>query len=276
MKFFLVDAFSKEPFQGNPAAICLVEHPVSDQLMQKIAMEMNQSETAFVTPMESLKLTQASMFSLRWFTPKQEVDLCGHATMASAKVLFTLQKCRHSELAFDTRSGVLKVSSQDDFLNMQLPIHEPRSFFSNIELKKALGVDELVNVMWDETLGYLLVHLPQENDVKRFDAGLLTMMNLDLGVDLSGLIVTSKGSEPNDFVSRFFAPWIGVNEDPVTGSSHAVLFPYWENITGKSEMRTRQLSTRGGEMLLRRHGKSRFEIQGHAVIVAEGQIYNVG
>jgi len=272
MKYYLVDAFSSEPFKGNPAAVCLLEHEIDEQLMQQIAMEMNQSETAFVLPMEGCKLGQATLFSLRWFTPTQEVDLCGHATLASAKVLFELQKGRHRELSFETRSGIIKIGSVDEFLNMQLPIHEPKSFFSQISLKKVLGVEEIVNIMWDEALKYLLVHLPSEEDVKHNDPDFTSLLNLDLEFDLRGLIVTSKGSGQVDFVSRFFAPWLGINEDPVTGSSHAILFPYWENITGKSEMRACQLSRRGGEFLLRRVAKAWFEIQGQAFIVAEGLI----
>lgn len=272
MEYYLVDAFSKVPFAGNPAAVCLPEKEIDAVLMQQIAMEMNQSETAFLIPLEGRKTPQASLFSLRWFTPRQEVDLCGHATLASAKVLFELQRGRHPELAFETRSGVLKVSCAADSLIMQLPINEPKSFFANVSLKRALGVEEIVNVMWDEKLGYLLVHLPREEDVARIDPDFGALLGLDLDFDVKGLIVTAKGGADCDFVSRFFAPWLGINEDPVTGSSHTVLYPYWENITGRFEMRARQLSRRGGEMQLRRHGADCFEIQGQAVIVAQGQI----
>lgn len=273
MDYYLVDVFTDVPFRGNPAAVCLHEAGIGEQWMQDIAAEMNQSETAFVTPLENRRIAQASTFSLRWFTPLKEVDLCGHATMAAAKVLFMLQKERHGELFFQTRSGMLRVSLAKDSMIMQLPIHEPKAMFSNVSLKEALGIGELVNVMWDDRLGYLLVHLPKESDVAGIAPDFNALLALDLEFDLNGLIVTSKGNGPYDFVSRFFAPWLGINEDPVTGSSQTVLFPYWENIVGKSEMRSRQLSRRGGELWLRRHDRVSLEIQGQALLVAEGTIH---
>lgn len=272
MNYYLVDAFSRTPFSGNAAAVCLSQTELDEHLMQRIAMEMNQSETAFVVPLEGKRISQSTLFSLRWFTPLQEVELCGHATLASAKVLFSIVKTPGEELAFETRSGVLTVKKEAEALSIQLPMHEPRTFFSNVSLHAALRTEKLVNVMWDEQLAYLLVHLPDEDAVKRCDPDYSQLLDLDLDFDIKGLIVTARGSGSIDFVSRFFAPWMGINEDPVTGSSHAVLFPYWENVTGKRQMKARQLSRRGGELLLRRAAPSRLEIQGHAVVVAQGEI----
>ncbi len=253
MKYYIVDAFSDTLFKGNPAGVCLPDKPLSDEQMQSIAFENNLSETAFVTG-------QDGAYSLRWFTPSVEIDLCGHATLASGFVLSLLNP-GYSKFVFQTKSGMLTVthSGEDFFLNF--PSRPPVPCDKPALLEEALGV----RVLETHMARFLLVLLESQSAV------LTVKPNFELlketGADV---IITAKGEE-TDFVSRFFAPLVGINEDPVTGSAHCTLIPYWSERLGKKEMTARQLSQRGGSLRCVDEGE-RVSIGGKAVLYLQGEI----
>ncbi|MEU5809331.1 PhzF family phenazine biosynthesis protein [Streptomyces sp. NPDC047718] len=232
-RLFVVDAFAKRPFTGNPAAVCLLEEPRDATWMQSLAREMNLSETAFVSD-------RGDGYELRWFTPVKEVDLCGHATLASAHVLWQ-RGARERQIDFHTRSGVLSVHRNGHGIVMRFPAERAVEAERPAGLCEALGVepvwigrnrfDYLVEVADAEVVG----------DLKPDFAALG-------GVPTRGVIVTARGGSHTefDFVSRFFAPAYGVDEDPVTGSAHCCLGPYWAERLGRTELRGYQMSRRGG------------------------------
>jgi len=256
LTLYQVDAFTDHLFGGNPAAVCPLVEWLPDQTMQNIAMENNLSETAFF-------IKEGDQFHIRWFTPLAEVDLCGHATLASAHVIFHLLDRKESEIRFRSRSGILVVSREKDLLTLNFPSDELSAVEPPPFLIESLGIHP-VEIYQGKT-DYLVVVGSQE-EVEQLDPD-FGLMNKS---DCRGVIVTAKGSEV-DFVSRFFAPRVGVNEDPVTGSAHTTLIPYWSKKLGKSEMRAIQLSKRKGHLWCKFLG-DRVEISGKAVIYLEGEI----
>lgn len=252
---YQIDAFANRVFAGNPAAVCPLESWLDDALMQAIAMENNLSETAFFVPM-------GGGYHIRWFTPAAEVDLCGHATLASAYTLFTRMDSSKSEVTFQSRSGPLTVVREGEFLAMNFPAQPPSACDPPGPLLEALGVKPLAVLRSED---YFVV-LPSERDVK----GIQPDMGLLGKIDLRGVIVTAEGAEV-DVVSRFFAPKYGVNEDPVTGSAHCALIPYWSEKLGKKEITAHQVSKRGGELFCKDKG-DRVVIAGRAVAYMEGVI----
>jgi PhzF family phenazine biosynthesis protein len=256
LPLYIVDAFADHPFRGNPAAICLLDHSSDPAWMQRVAAEMNLSETAFVHE-------ERGRWRLRWFTPKAEVDLCGHATLAAAHTLWTEGMVDiDAPIAFDTRSGRLICNQRHGWIRMDFPA-EPATPFAPPE---ALSV-ALANVTPAaaplKNRFDLLVELASEDEIRRFTPNLPAIASLPT----RGLIVTAKAVIPNvDFVSRFFAPALGVNEDPVTGSAHCCLGPYWAAKLAKSDLVAHQLSARGGSI--------RLQVQSHRVILS-GQAVTV-
>lgn len=252
---YQVDAFSSEVFSGNPAAVCILDAWIDDSRLQSIAAENNLSETAFL-------VRNGGGFELRWFTPATEVALCGHATLASAFVLFDRLKWTAESIAFQTRkSGQLVVAKRGDLLEMDFPSRPAHKLAAPAGLNEALGVSPT------EVLGSaedLLVVLDSEKAVREAqpDFGALER------VECRGTIVTARGDR-SDFVSRFFAPRVGIPEDPVTGSAHCVLIPYWAGVLGKSSLHAFQVSKRGGELLCA-HAGERVKISGKAVLFMEG------
>lgn len=254
-----VDAFTDTPFGGNPAAVCILPGPADEEWMQHIALEMNLAETAFLH-------SQDDGFHLRWFTPAVEVDLCGHATLASAHVLWEKGHLRHEEQArFYTRSGVLTADRRGEWIEMDFPTTPAEPAEVPAELAQALGVelayvgrnqfDYFVEVDSDATLRALK---PNMNVLER--------------LPVRGVIVTSRSASPEyDFISRFFAPRAGINEDPATGSSHCTLAPFWSERLGKSEMVGFQASPRGGVLRVRVND-DRIAISGQAVTVLRGTL----
>lgn len=253
----LVDAFAERPFTGNPAAVCLLEGPRGDDWMQQLAFELGYSETAYVARVEG-------GLSLRWFTPTVEVDLCGHATLASAHVLWNVGRAQ-GPISFQTRSGVLTCERNGRLISMDLPrtelLDEPPPigllsalFLKPVALKRA-GPDFLVEVEDEET-------------VRRAEPDLTALAQ----VNMRGVMITARARNPEiDFVSRFFAPGSGVPEDPVTGSAHCALAPYWAERVGKTSLRARQLSRRGGALELDLAG-DRVRVGGRAVTVFTGAL----
>ena len=254
-----VDAFTDTPFGGNPAAVCLLAEPADARWMQQVAREMNLAETAFLHKQED-------GFHLRWFTPAVEVDLCGHATLASAHVLWEEGHLRPGEHArFSTRSGRLSATRQGAWIELDFPATPATPADAPAELAQALGVE--FAYVGKNQFDYLV-----EVDSEERLRALKPDMNLLERVPVRGVIVTSRSASPEyDFVSRFFAPRAGINEDPATGSSHCTLAPFWVQRLGKSEMAAYQASPRGGVLRVRMNGE-RVCIGGQAVTVLRGEL----
>lgn len=233
LKQYQVDAFAAQAFEGNPAAVCPLETWLDDSLLQAIAEENNLSETAFFVP-------SGKGFGLRWFTPTREVDLCGHATLATAHVLFEIFGYSGPVIVFETRSGELFVEKHGDLLQMDFPACPPVPCETPDELIDGLGVRPLEVLSADD---YLVV-LASEQAVRAVRPDHAALGRLGL----RGVIVTAPGLDV-DFVSRFFAPKYGIPEDPVTGSAHCVLAPYWANRLGKNSLSAKQVSRRGGSLI---------------------------
>jgi PhzF family phenazine biosynthesis protein len=254
LPIYQVDAFAPKPFEGNPAAVCPMDKWRSDELMQKIAMENNLSETAFF-------VRQNESYRLRWFTPTTEVDLCGHATLASAHVLFEHLGFDQKIIRFDSNSGELKVQKSGNRLVMDFPSAKLDRAESPDFLVDAVGVS--VQELYCDT-DYLYV-VKSEEQVRNLDPDIRKMAK----ADVRGIIVTAPAEE-YDFVSRFFAPNAGVDEDPVTGSAHTMLTPYWSRRLKKKKLTGRQVSRRGGTVYC--HQKDdRVEIAGEVCTVMQGE-----
>lgn len=252
---YQVDAFASSVFSGNPAAVCPLDTWLPDDLMQAIARENNLSETAFFVP-------EGDAHRIRWFTPAAEVDLCGHATLASAYVILKLIDTTRAQVRFLSRSGLLVVSLKAELLTMDFPSQPPRQCEVPPMLISGLG-REPVEIMCSED--YFAVY-ENEEDIRSLDPDMTALC----GIGMRGVIVTAPGRNV-DFVSRFFAPRLGIPEDPVTGSAHCALIPYWSERLGKKKLHARQISTRGGELFCNDLGE-RVEISGHAALYMSGTI----
>jgi len=257
IKMFQVDAFTDRLFAGNPAAVCILENQISDELMQSIAAENNLAETAFVVPGDK-------DFEIRWFTPSVEVDLCGHATLASAFVLFNCLDFRGPEVAFHSlRSGVLKVSQKDDIFFLDFPTDTLKSSDDTERISLCIGMKP--KELYKGKTDYMAL-VESESALFNLRPDLEKISKLDA----RGLIVTAKG-DTVDFVSRFFGPQSGVDEDPVTGSAHTSLIPLWSGKLGKTKMTAKQISKRGGDLICEYKG-DRCLIGGKAVLYMTGEI----
>jgi PhzF family phenazine biosynthesis protein len=255
IKQYQVDAFASRPFEGNPAAVCVLERWLADDVLQAIAEENNLSETAFFVPCDT-------GFELRWFTPTTEVDLCGHATLATAHVIFDQLGYSKPAIRFHTRSGELQVKKHANMLQMDFPAQTPVPCEIPDALVRGLGVRPAQLLRSDD---YLAV-FDNEQDIRALHPDFASLSQLDL----RGVIVTAPGSDV-DFVSRFFAPRVGVPEDPVTGSAHCTLAPYWADRLGRSVLHARQLSRRAGNLTCELRGE-RVLISGSAVTFMQGVI----
>lgn len=255
-KYYIVDAFTDAVFGGNQAGVCLVEDELDAETMQSIAAENNLSETAFI-------MKRQGFYDLRWFTPELEMDLCGHATLASAFVITNLTDDNSRDIRFETLSGALTVRRENDLYVMDFPARKPRQITVTPQMEKAIGMPVLEAHLSRDML--LLVDNKQAVRGLTPNYELLRQME-----DCFAVIVTSEGDKV-DFVSRFFAPGAGVPEDPVTGSAHATLIPFWAERLGKNKMTARQLSKRGG-MLFCEHCGDRVKIAGKAMLYLSGII----
>lgn len=259
IKLVQVDAFTDEAFRGNPAAVCFLTEPKDEGWMQRVAREMNLSETAFL-------LKQEDGFSLRWFTPAVEVDLCGHATLASAHALWEEGVAEPSApIRFHTRSGLLTARERGEVIELDFPATPEAPCDVPPGLPRALGAEPLY--IGRSAFDYLVL-LKDAESVRRLspDMGLLEKASA------RGIIATALADDPScDFVSRFFAPAAGIAEDPVTGSAHCCLGPFWQTRLGKTAMVAHQVSARGGVVLVKMVG-GRVLIGGHAVTVMRGDL----
>ena len=258
-EIFQVDAFADGPFTGNPAAVCVLERAREESWLQAVAAEMNLSETAFVRATEE-------GWSLRWFTPLCEVDLCGHATLASAHILFETGRLRQDQPArFSTRSGALGARRDADVIELDFPAQPCTPVAVPSGLAEALGA----RPRWvGRNAADVLVELDDAAAVRALAPDMTALRR----VEARGVIVTARGDdERHDFVSRFFAPRVGVDEDPVTGSAHTALGPYWAERLGRSELAGYQASRRGGAVGVRVRD-DRVDLRGRAITVLRGAI----
>jgi len=254
--FYQIDAFTDRLFGGNPAGVCPLEQWLPDETMQKIAMENNLSETAFFIKIDS-------GFHIRWFTPKVEVNLCGHATLASAHVIFHDLGYPGEVISFESRSGMLNVTKEGDLLILDFPANKPQRAALPDDFVQSLNITPIQCYRGKED--YLLLYRTQ----REIEALIPDFRRMEK-TDARAVIVTAPGDKV-DFVSRFFAPRVGVDEDPVTGSAHTVLIPYWAEKLGKTDMKALQLSRRGGALFCRLRGE-RVDIGGRAITYLKGEI----
>jgi predicted PhzF superfamily epimerase YddE/YHI9 len=259
LRYFVVDAFTDRPFAGNPAAVVPLSAWPDDAWLHNVAMEMNLSETAFL-------VREDDGYRLRWFTPKVEVALCGHATLASAHVLWSEGYVQATEaIRFQTKSGLLTATRKESWIELDFPVEPPSEISPPPGLLEALGTS--ARYVGRNRFDYL-VEVESEDDVRHLAPDFALLSSLKT----RGVIVTSRSTAPQfDFVSRFFAPRAGVNEDPVTGSAHCCLGPYWQGRLGKSEFTAFQASARGGVVHVRVAGDRTF-LGGQAVTVLRGDL----
>jgi PhzF family phenazine biosynthesis protein len=259
MKIWTVDAFTDKPFAGNPAAVTIVEEFPSNEMCQKIAAEMNLSETAFIKPLGP------DHFHIRWFTPEVEVKLCGHATLASSHILFEQRIVKGNQITFDSLSGPLFVAKEGKDIILDFPLQQTGGVLPLPLFEKLFKQEDIVNAVraYDDVI------------VELIDETLVRELKLDPSrikeIDCCTLIVTAKGKPPYDCVSRIYAPREGINEDPVTGSAHCKLADYWQKKLGKSEFLAYQASPRGGILGLQIVG-DRVHLRGQAVTILEGTL----
>ncbi|PSA91124.1 phenazine biosynthesis protein [Bacillus atrophaeus] len=258
MKYYVVDAFAENLFEGNPAGVCIMKEWIPDELMQQIAAENNLSETAFA-------VKEGESYRLRWFTPADEIDLCGHATLATAYVISNFYESNVEEIKFQTISGELVVVKKGELYEMDFPSRMPKEISLTEEMMEALGVKP-VEVHLGRDLMFVL---EKEEDVLNASPDFSKLKELPDGL---GVSITAR-SEKYDFVSRAFFPKLNVNEDPVCGSAHCNFIPYWAKNLSKNEMVARQLSKRGGKLYCKFEG-DRVKISGSAVLysIADLQI----
>ena len=268
MKAYIVDSFTDQPFQGNPAGVCLVDGPpLSEELMQKIAQELNLSETAFVSPAESQSGNADGSFEIRYFSPIMEIPLCGHATLAASRVLHARQ--HRTTIQFQTGHGVsIRVQADADAISMLMPAYATHPAEFPLALLKALGLSSVRNTEFNVEANILLLEVD--------DTDLLRGLQPDFQAlrqshdSIHGVVVTAASQRDGfDFHSRFFWPWSGGHEDPVTGVTHTFLTPYWSKRLAKSKMRAFQSSARSGFMDVELLDQQ-VRIRGQAVIVLEG------
>jgi PhzF family phenazine biosynthesis protein len=255
LKLYQVDAFTNKVFGGNPAAICPLEEWLDDVKMQNIASENNLSETAFFVKVDT-------GFRIRWFTPTSEIDLCGHATLASAFVLFNKLNYPTNKIVFFSKSGSLTVEKEDDLLILNFPARNPNPIEADKILLNALPIKP-TEVLFDKTT---ICVFENEQQIRSMQPQIQEFLNLNT----HGVIITAPGDNV-DFVSRFFAPDVGINEDPVTGYAHTLLIPFWAKRLMKQKLHALQVSQRGGELFCE-DLDARVKISGKAILYMEGEI----
>ncbi|HYM92993.1 MAG TPA: PhzF family phenazine biosynthesis protein [Chitinophagaceae bacterium] len=259
LTLFQVDAFTNKLFGGNPAAVIPLEKWIDNQLMQQLAMENNLSETVFFVPSSEA----GADYEIRWFTPAVEINLCGHATLASAFVLYNILNFKKPKLVFQSKSGKLEIEKRADLFVMDFPSWKPERIYNYPgNLRAALGVDEIVGIYKHRDL---LIELNKEVDVRTAKPDFTAIKKWNEKV-----IITAPGNGDVDFVSGFFGPSAGVDEDPVTGSAHSQLIPFWTEKLGKRKMHAKQLSQRGGELWCGWWG-DRVTISGQCVFYMKGE-----
>jgi PhzF family phenazine biosynthesis protein len=261
VKTFVIDAFTREPFRGNPAGVCLIDSELPVHLMQNIAMELNHSETAF------LLHDHGNVYRIRYYTPTTEIAFCGHATLASSKLL--LHRVGHQSVTFHTHHGlVLEARSKGDEIEMSFPLYDVASVDPSPDLLEAVGVSHPKFAGFSADLKLSLIEIDDVKDLRSLKPDFNRLRLLDTPAQL--LVVTCSSQDDGvDFYSRCFCPWIGIDEDPVTGAAHTVLFPYWSKKLGRKNLTAYQASARGGSMTLSTFN-NQLLVLSNATIVLEG------
>jgi PhzF family phenazine biosynthesis protein len=260
MTLYQVDAFTNKLFGGNPAAVIPLPEWIDEKLMQQLAVENNLSETVFFAP----SVNENAGYDIRWFTPAAEIDLCGHATLASAYVLFEILKHKGEKLVFNSKSGLLTVCKQDDKYVMDFPSWMPERLDAvPEEIRQIIGNAEILGLYKNRDY---VVELADEDAVRNCSPDFTLMKKY-----FDKVIITAPGRDA-DFVSRFFAPALGVDEDPVTGSAHSQLIPFWSSKLGKKQLFAKQLSRRGGELWCSQLSSDRVTMAGQCVFYMKGEI----
>ena len=256
MKQYIVDAFTSKPFAGNPAAVCVTEAPLPEEFMQKLAAENNLSETAFL-------VKEGDGWRLRWFTPGTEVDLCGHATLASSFVMLNYYEKEKDSVRFFTQSGTLAVTRKGGLYEMDFPVYPQREIPVTDDMEAAFGVRPVKALLGPD----LVCVFADEKEIRSMTPNQALLWKLDG----RGQNVTARGTE-SDCVSRSFFPKLAIAEDPVCGSAHCQIAPYWAEVTGKKEIHAYQSSARGGHLYCRLKENGRIAISGEAALVAVSEI----
>lgn len=275
MKIYFVDAFTKIKYRGNPAAVCYLKNDISDIIKQQIATEIGFSETAFVLPVDIEK----NLYSLQWFTPGTEINLCGHATLATTRVLleyYLVQKKQNNDdltVFYQTKSGLIKAYPEEDKIVLQFPVDIPQRTNKNYDdLLKCLGIHSYSDIFECPASSNVMIVLNSEEDLKQVNPDFSRLKEIDI-LPMSSVVITALSHQSYDFVSRCFAPWEAINEDPVTGSTHTALAPYWSQILNKTVMSAKQLSHREGELFLELKN-DHLLIKGQSVITLCGELHN--
>ena len=264
LEIYQVDVFARENFNGNPLAVVILEEELDDSLLQKIAAEMNLSETAFISYIDR------GIYRLRWFTPITEVDLCGHGTIGSAKIL--MEKEGLKRLVFKSNSGDIEVEKVKEGIRIDFPLDELEDIDLGDDLLKALGLKEYIDVKIGKNTGKIIIEVDGLETIENLRPNFQELKNIRAAYPLKGLGVTTKGDSSYDFYSRYFNPWGGINEDPVTGSVHTVLGNYWSRKLKKEKFLAYQASHRPGQLHLIVAG-DRIDIIGDARLILRGELY---
>ncbi len=258
---YQVDAFTAEPFKGNPAGVCILKSAADAEWMQNIAMEMNLSETAFV-------FQEKSSFNIRFFTPAAEIDLCGHATLSTAHIMYETGIVKaHEEISFSSNAGILKVKKDENLITMNFPAYSLNKMEIPPDFEKTTGINPVE--LYRTGHGWTLALVKNEDELENIKPNLQEMKNSEFG----DMIVTSHSTDKKfDFCVRCFAPALGIDEDPVTGSAHCSLAPFWHEKTGKTEFISHQVSKRGGTLRVSLKGE-RVEISGEAITIFKAGLF---
>ncbi len=261
---FIVDSFTDKPFQGNPAGVCLLDETISEVMMQSIASELNLSETVFVTQIEN------TSYRLRYFTPTVEVDFCGHATLAASKVIF--DTFNHETIDFITYKGLqLDARIENEEIKMSFPLYDTTAYSPSKELLEAFGLVEVVSSKFSKDLDMVVIEVKDKETLLHIKPNF--QKAIESSDSIKELVITTKSQDKTyDFYSRCFCPWIGINEDPVTGAAHTVLAKYWGDRLHKKEMTAFQLSKRGGYLKLTIINDVTLEVKSSAKIVLKGKL----
>ena len=274
-RYYLVDAFTDQMFAGNPACVLLGEKPLEEEVMQMIAREFNLSETAFPLPLDGTNFESSDHFRLRWFSPVVEVPLCGHATLATAHILYSELNNTSSSLSFTTQSGDLIVSKKRESYVMDFPGGKVNPIDFDTELLSALHLqrESVQDMMYCPNPNKLLIEVDNEKVIRNLSPDFTELTRISHRYKVGSIIVTAvSDSTEYDFISRNFAPIRGVNEDPVTGSAHVILGPYWQDKLDKNKLRAYQASIRGGFMDIEVRENGRVFLIGMARTIAEGSL----
>lgn len=275
LHYFHVDAFTEQPFKGNSAGVLILDEFPNDETMQAIAREFNHSETAFIVkgPARENK-NQCAIYALRWFTPEMEINLSGHATLAASKVLHDEYGIENSCIIYDTSLGEIETRKIGEDIVLNLPMDDYALLDPSEQILWYLGINNYHRSVYSNLLKILIIEVDDEKSVLRLKPDYDKLRNIDLDIDLGGICVTCRRTVEGDydFASRYFNPWIGVNEDPITGSVHTVLALYWSRMLRKTHLIAWQCSHRPGLLILDVLADKRVEITGRAYVISEGHI----